>query len=207
MVRRLRRGLDDLPRVLPVSAALRLRVLRLDHASPERAPSGRAPHRAARPEPRFAAHSGRSRLEAERRGGTGVAHPRTPERDDRSALLSAVHHRAAGAGVVCTLVSSGNGVPPLCAIELRITSRAHLLSVPPRTLGKHALSIARLERGLRALRGALRRRGALQHALSNDIRAGRADHRRDERRAAPDGSAISGCGCSFRPWAPSCCSP
>ena len=75
MVRRIGRGVDHLPRVLPVPAARRLRLLRLDDAQARAAPAGRAAHRAARREPRLAADHSRRGVEAGRRRGPDVAHP------------------------------------------------------------------------------------------------------------------------------------
>ena len=121
-------------------------------------------------------------MEAERQRRARVAHPRAARRDDRPALLSAVDHRPARAGVVRAHLPGRHRLPALRAVELRVAARAGLVSVRPRAVGQHGEAISRLEPRLRPVRAALYRLRALQRAPAAFERSRGGDDRSDERR-------------------------
>ena len=102
VVRRLGRGVDDVPRVLPERAARGLRVLRtwtVRRFAPRTQVLLHIALLAAEPRSRAADRSRRA-LEARRQREPVVADPRPARRDDRPAVFPAVDDEPAGAGVV-----------------------------------------------------------------------------------------------------------
>ena len=121
--------------VLPVRAAAGLRLRALAHQPRARAAAGVDPHRAAR---RRASRSCRSR--PTRRGSpAGGDNPVARillllVRHHRPALLPAVVHQPAGAGVVRARLPGREPVPAVRAVQLRLDAGAARLPVPVRAV-------------------------------------------------------------------------
>src|SRR5262245_5332552 len=156
MVRGFRGGVDDLSRVFPVSAAVPLRLCRPDDAQARAAEAGYAARYFARGKPPIVAHHPGCELETCGGRRPDLAHPRIAHRHDRTALLFALDHRSAGTSVVRAHLSGGHGVPPLRAVQFRFAPRAYRLSVRRRTVDRHGAPVLDLERGLWAVRAAVR---------------------------------------------------
>ena len=117
MVRWLSSRVVDLHGVLPGRAAGRLRVLRLGYAALEREGAGAIARRAAAREPRVFADRHQRALEADRLRRPDAVDPRLAARHHRSALLSALDDRAAGAVVGGAHALGCAGLSLLFAVE------------------------------------------------------------------------------------------
>src|SRR4029453_14513479 len=122
VVRRLLGRVDHSAGVLPVDVAGRIRVCRPDAATRCSAANAAA-HLAAAAIGAFAADPCVCRVEAPGRRGANRTHLVASAGDDRSAVLSAINDDAVAAGVVLAPLPNGCPLPPLRAVELRVTAR------------------------------------------------------------------------------------
>ena len=182
--------MDDLPRVLPVPVAVRLRLFGLDHAQACAAPAGRCTRRPADIEPGVAPDHCRCGVEAARRRRPYVADTRVAGGDYRASLLSALDHRAAGAGVVRAELSRRHRLQAVCALQLRLAPRADRVPVRVRAVDHYDAAIVRLDRGLCGVRPVVHRRGALQHPRPRGRRGGTRRGNRGERRSQAHGTGL-----------------
>ena len=157
VVRRVRRGVDHLPRVLPDHASARLRLRRPDRAPPVARLPSRRPYRAAGGQLPGVADRTRRPMEAARHRESVHADPRAAGGNHRTALSVAVDDEPAGAGVVRPQLSGSQSVPPVRAVEPRVDAGVDRLPLRSRTLGRDAPAILRLVGGVRAVRGAVHR--------------------------------------------------
>src|SRR5581483_3114753 len=114
------------PRLLPEHAPRGLR-LRRPRPPPRPAPPGDAARRAPRAVARLPADPRLDGVEARGAGGADPAHPAAPRRDHRPAVLPALDHDAAPAGVVLAPLPERGALPALRALEPRLALRARRL--------------------------------------------------------------------------------
>ena len=156
LVRRLVRGLDDLPGVLPERPPGRLRLYRLDHPPAGAEETGVAAYRPAGRQPGRAADHRRRLLEAVGRRRPGAAHPRTAAGHDRPALPPAVDHRAAGTGLVRAHLPRCRALPAVRAVEPGLDARPAVLPCRDRAMGEHGRAVMGLVGRLLRVRPAVR---------------------------------------------------
>ena len=143
LVRRHLRSLDHVPRVLPGRAPGWLHLRPCGHAATFASPAIAAAHRAVAREPAVPADRAQRGAEACGRCRRRSAHHRAAGGNDRTAVLPAVDNRPAAAEVGRAEFPREVGLPPLCAVELRLAARVAGVSFCDRTV----LDLERRSRG------------------------------------------------------------
>ncbi len=155
VVRRERRGVDDLHALFPGAASRRLCLFaRLRPV----ADTGAAPpsHRAPRARRGDSASRREHRLEARRRRRPDVADTGAPRDERRAALFRALHHGSPGAGLVRALARRRRALSPVCALQSGLDARAALVSARRRAAAHAGSSGCGLVDGVPRVRACVR---------------------------------------------------
>ena len=164
VVRWLRRGMDDVPRLFPDDTSARVCIRRSGRAPPVATIASRCSHCTAHRQLRGLADHSRRAMETAGHGKSVLADPRPAGGNHRSALSAAVHHQPARSVVVRAQLSRAQPVPAVRTVESRVDAGAGRLSVRPRTLDRDAHAVLWLVGCLCGLRAALRRVRLVQPA-------------------------------------------
>ena len=179
VVRRRGSGVGDLPGLLPVGAAVRLCLFRLDDAAAHPAQAGLAAHCAARREPSDDSDHPRGALEARRRWrGTLAADTGPARRHDRPAIFPAFDHEPSGASLVLAELPACRAVPAVRAVEFRIAARPAFIPGAGRAFPAACRAVVAMVHRLLRLRAVVRGDRAPKHARTRRrSSAGRAGRR------------------------------